>query len=286
MKTPYTLCAFADEAAADRAGQIKALKENGIPYLEIRGVDGVNIAQLSIENARRFRAELDAAGLTVWSIGSPAGKSPITQDFSMEERQFEHLLSMADIFGASCIRLFSFFGTGGEEKWFPEVVRRLERFVSMAQGSGVTLCHENEKGIYGDTADRCAEIHEALPQLRAVFDPANFVQCGQDVVEAWQKLSPYVFYGHIKDCLPDGRVVPPGDGVGALASYLPDFFAQGGEVLTLEPHLADFVGLSALESEDHQSVVGQSIQFESHRAAFDFATHQFKKLLEETLGYI
>ena len=76
-----TLCAFADEADANRPGQIKALSDNAIPYLEIRGVDGTNIAGLSREAALQFKSELDAAGIRVWSIGSPAGKHDIHADF-------------------------------------------------------------------------------------------------------------------------------------------------------------------------------------------------------------
>ena len=35
-------------------------------------------------------------------------------------------------------------------------------------------CHENEKGIYGDTAERCLDVLEACEgKLRAVFDPAD-----------------------------------------------------------------------------------------------------------------
>ncbi len=279
MNHHIRLCAFADEASPNRGEQIRALRENGISLLEIRGVDGINIANLSFQAAASFRSELDAEGISVWSVGSPAGKTLITQDFSDEQRQFEHLLRMADIFGASCIRLFSFYGTEGEERWFPEVARRLETFVSMAKGSGVVLCHENEKGIYGDSASRCLEIHKAVPALKAVFDPANFVQCGQDVMEAWRILAPYVYYGHIKDCTADGRVVPPGDGVGALRTYLPLFIAGGGEVLTLEPHLAEFVGLAGLEGEGNRSVVGQTMRFESNRAAFDYAASKLKSIL-------
>ena len=98
------LCAFADEADASRLGQIKALSENAIPYLEIRGVDGINIANLSHEAALQFKSELDAAGIRVWSIGSPAGKTPITGDFEQDIAQFKHLLEMADIFEISGIR--------------------------------------------------------------------------------------------------------------------------------------------------------------------------------------
>ena len=46
------LAAFADEADGQIDGQIKAMVENGISYLEIRGVDGQNIADISITKAK------------------------------------------------------------------------------------------------------------------------------------------------------------------------------------------------------------------------------------------
>ena len=128
-----TLCAFADEADADRHGQIKALTENGIPYLEIRGVDGTNIASLTRQAALQFKSELDAAGIRVWSIGSPAGKSQISEDFEKEITQFKHLLDMADIFEAKRIRLFSFYGTDGDDVYFDEVCRRLNIFCDLCE---------------------------------------------------------------------------------------------------------------------------------------------------------
>ena len=67
----YKLAAFADEAANDLMGQIAAMKENDVGLLEIRGVDGQNIDQLSCEKAREIRSRLDDAGLAVWSLGSP-----------------------------------------------------------------------------------------------------------------------------------------------------------------------------------------------------------------------
>lgn len=274
------LCAFADEADANRLGQIKALAENEIPYLEIRGVDGTNIANLSREAALQFKSELDAAGIRVWSIGSPAGKTPITGDFEQDIAQFRHLLDMAEIFEAKRIRLFSFYGTNGDDTYFDEICRRLNIFCDLCEEHGVIPCHENEKGIYGDIAARCLKLHQAVPRLKAVFDPANFIQCGQDVMEAWNLLAPYVEYGHIKDAEADGRIVPPGDGIGALRDYLPLFAAQGGEVLTLEPHLAEFVGLKALEGDGDRSDVG-GLRFENNRAAFDCAVNKLKSILNQ-----
>ena len=271
------LCAFADEADANRLGQIQALTENAIPYLEIRGVDGANIADLTRDKALEFKSELDAAGIKVWSIGSPAGKTNIHDDFDKALAQFKHLLDMAEIFEAKYIRLFSFYGTGGDDAYFDEVLRRLRVFCDLCWERGVIPCHENEKGIYGDTAARCLKLHQAELRLKAVFDPANFIQCGQDVMEAWEMLSPYVEYCHIKDAAPDGRIVPPGDGIGHLAEYLPLFAAQGCEVVTLEPHLAQFVGLKALEGVE-RSEVG-ALNFENNRAAFDHAANKLKEIL-------
>ena len=272
------LCAFADEADASRLGQIKALSENGIPYLEIRGVDGTNISNLSIEDAKRFKAELDAAGIRVWSIGSPAGKTDIHDDFAPAVEQFKHMMELADIFGAKRIRLFSFYGTDGSDEYFDEICRRLNIFCDICEEHGVIPCHENEKGIYGENAERCLKLHRAVPRLKAVFDPANFIQSGQAIMPAWEMLSPYVEYGHIKDALETGRVVPPGDGIGCLREYLPLFDARGGEVLTLEPHLGEFVGLAGLEQEGARSDVG-GLAFKDGREAFDCAVNKLKEIL-------
>ncbi len=285
MTNTIKLCAFADEAAVSTAGQIKALTENAIPYLEIRGVNGVNISALDTATAKAFARDLKSNGLSVWSIGSPAGKSQIAEDFSKERDQFARLLEMAEIFEAPCIRLFSFYGTDGSDTYFDEVCRRLDVFCQMAKAQGVRPCHENEKGIYGDTADRCLKLHKALPELSAVFDAANFVLCGQDIMTAWEMLSPYVWYSHIKDAVESGRIVPPGEGIGALREYLPLYAAMAEDginsgVLTVEPHLMEFVGLAALENANGQSVVG-GYAYPNERAAFDYAVKCLKGIISE-----
>ena len=70
----YRLAAFADEADRTLRGQISAMKDNGIELLEIRTVDGKNIAELTAAEAKTIRKELDGAGIAVWSVGSPMGK--------------------------------------------------------------------------------------------------------------------------------------------------------------------------------------------------------------------
>ncbi len=270
----FRLAAFADEADGKISGQIKAMTENGIDYLEIRGVDGENISDLTTEKAKEIKKQLDASGLGVWSLGSPYGKIGICDDFAPHLDKFKHGLELADIFGARHIRMFSFYVQSGEEaRYRDEVMSRLGQFMAAAEGSGIILCHENEKGIYGDTAVRCAEIHKEFPQLKAVFDPANFIQCGQDTIEAWKLLAPYVEYMHIKDALADGSVVPAGKGIGNLTYLLENF---KGNVLTLEPHLSVFEGFDKLEAAEKTK---HGYCYATPRAAFDAAVNALKELV-------
>ena len=273
----FQLAAFADEADETLAGQIAAMAENGISYLEIRGVDGENIADLTPEKAKEVKRKLDDAGLAVWSLGSPYGKIPIEEDFAPHLEKFCRGLELAHILGARCLRLFSFYMPADHDPadFRGKVLDQLGQFVEKAAGSGIILCHENEKKIYGDVAPRCAELHTALPQLRAVFDPANFVQCGQDTLEAWKLVSPYVEYMHIKDAMPGGYVVPAGKGAGQIPALLQRY---EGRVLTLEPHLAAFTGLAKLEHKDDKSMIGAN-RYASNREAFDAGVAALKELL-------
>ncbi|MBO5377793.1 MAG: sugar phosphate isomerase/epimerase [Ruminiclostridium sp.] len=270
----FKLAAFADEADGRISEQIKAMKENGVDFLEIRGVDGQNISDISLEKAREVRKQLDDAGLGVWSLGSPYGKAGICDDFEAHLDKFRHGLELADILGAKHIRMFSFYVPSEDAaRYKDEVFSRLEKLINAANGSGIILCHENEKGIYGDIASRCEEIHKEFPQLRAVFDPANFIQCGQDTKEAWEKLAPYVEYMHIKDAMADGSVVPAGKGIGNLPYLLKNY---KGSVLTLEPHLSVFDGFDKLEASEKTKM---GYCYPSLRAAFDAAVNALKELL-------
>lgn len=273
--------AFADEADPSFEGQIDAMLRNDLQGLEIRNVDGKNIGEISCDTARELRRHLDDAGLITWSIGSPIGKIHIeTDDFEAHKETFKRQLEIAHILGAENLRMFSFYLPKDKDPalYKNEVIDRLGALTNLAIGSGVLLCHENEKGIYGDTAARCLEILEAVPLLRAVFDPANFVQCGQDTVEAWEMLKPYVKYMHIKDARRDGTIVPAGLGDGNLSYLLAEYRLQGGREVTMEPHLSEFTGLSALEREGEKSQVGE-FGYATPAAAFDAAVAAFRALM-------
>ena len=283
MKQPK-IYAFADEASPIIDRQIIAMQRNGLQGLEIRNVDGESVAAISLDKAREVRAKMDAAGLKVWSIGSPIGKIDIEKDdFNAHMDTLRHVIEVAKILGAENIRMFSFYIPQGKDPvvYREEVLRRLRVMADAAEGTGVTLCHENEKGIYGDMADRCLEILEAEPRIAGVFDPANFVQCGQDTWEAWKLLGSKIKYMHIKDALfADGSVVPAGKGDGQVEKILKAFLDQGGECLTVEPHLTVFDALKTLEREGEKSRVGGAYAYPSSDAAFDAACQALRTLLD------
>ena len=111
-----------------------------------------------------------------------------------------------------------------------------------------------------------------------MFDPANFIQCGQDTVEAWKLLRDRIKYLHIKDALPDGKGVPAGKGVGYVRSILDDFRSRGGRDVTIEPHLSVFDGLKDLEQAGNRTQVDEFC-YQSSDAAFDTACSALKALL-------
>ena len=274
------LGAFADEAGAALSDQIAAMKDNGIRHLEARTIGNKNFVDFTVAEAKEVKEQLDANGLRIWSIGSPLGKIDITAPLEPHLDKLKHTLELGQIMGSEYIRMFSFYLPADEDPavYRDEVMERLGRMAETAKGSGIRLCHENEKGIYGDVASRCADILEQIPELGGIFDPANFIQCGQDTLQAWELLRGRIVYFHVKDCVEGGKVVPCGKGIGHVPEILHQFIAQGGWQLTLEPHLTVFSGFADLEKEDAKTKMA-AYEYPSQRAAFDAAVAALKEAL-------
>ncbi len=242
----FTLSAFADEISPHLDEQIRVLLSHNIHHLELRSIEGRNVADHSPAEMRTIGRRLADEGIAVSAVGSPIGKIPIAEAFAPHLDRFKQTLEIAHALQTRYVRMFSFFIPAGQPpaRYRTEVLARWAQFVEAAQGSGLTLLHENEKDIYGDTADRCLDLLESLncPYVRATFDPANFVQCDEEVYpRAFQRLQPYTAYLHIKDArYADHKVVPAGQGDGRVAEILGDLHRTGfSGFLSLEPHLND-----------------------------------------------
>jgi sugar phosphate isomerase/epimerase len=250
----FILSAFADEIGDDLRLQMDVLEQHGIRHIEMRGVNGKGLVEHSLDEAREIKKQLDLRGFRISAVGSPIGKISITDNFEPHLELFRHTLGIAKIMEAPYIRMFSFYipQDADPASHRDEVIRRWREFVREAAGSGITLLHENEKGIYGDTAERCRDLLRALDcgYVRATFDPANFVQCGVETYpHAFELLKDYIEYVHIKDALAGSyQVVPSGQGDGRVKDILMALKQQGfNGFLSIEPHLGSFTGLATLE---------------------------------------
>ncbi len=239
----FTLSAFGDEIDADLATQLDVLASEGIRHLELRGAWGRNVLDLDAGQLARAGALLRERGFGVSAIGSPIGKSSLDQPPAFEIERLERAIVAAEALGTRLIRVFSFYVAPGQaEGQREEVLARMRLLVERAERAGVTLVHENEKDIYGDTAVRCRDLLEQIdtPALRMAFDPANFVQVGvRPMAEGWPLLADYTTHIHIKDAVfADGGVRPAGEGDGEVPALLTALVGRGYRgFLTLEPHL-------------------------------------------------
>lgn len=243
----FEITCFADEIASDLESQLNVLDEEGIQYIDLRSVNDTNVLDLPDDTLDEIRQTLNNRGFEVSSIGSPIGKVDITADFDEHLDRFERALSVAEFFDTEYIRLFSYYIPKEEnpEDYREEVLHRMRVKTEMAEQRGITLLHENEKDIYGDTPKRCYDIMTSVdsPHLRAIFDPANYVEISvQSYPDALIQQIEYVEFLHIKDGIfgKRGEMRPPGEGDAKIREMLETFQKRGFHgFASLEPHLVD-----------------------------------------------
>ncbi len=252
----FILSAFGDEIDDDLDTQLRVLTSEGINHLELRGAWGHNVLDLDAAELKRVAVLLNAHGCALSAIGSPIGKSDISQPRAFELERLDRAIDAAHTLGTPLIRVFSFYHPDGEAAVYrDEVLARMAAWAERASTAGVTLVHENERGIYGDLPDRCRDILASVnsPSLRGAFDPANFVvDKVKPMVEAWPLLAEYTTHIHIKDAVfADGTIRPAGEGDGNVPGLIKALIARDyNGFLTLEPHLKHAGQYGGLSGED------------------------------------
>ena len=275
-----TLSAFSDEYAESFLEQVKALNNFGINYMEIRGVDGKNVSTLTAQEVKDAKSKLDDYGIKVSSIGSPLGKIKLDGDMASHLETAKRVFETANVLGAKNIRAFSFYLPDGKtrEECKTQVFDALEGLVKLSEQFGVTICHENEALIYGESPEYCLEILKHFGgRLKAVLDMGNFVLDGYNPMDAYKLLGDYIEYFHIKDALYAGAIVPAGKGEAQIQEILLDYQKSGKKdtFITLEPHLQTFSGLNALVGKTFEN----PYKYENQQVAFTDALEKLRGLL-------
>lgn len=259
---------FADEISSEFNKQLSTVTSLGMNYISLRTADGKSVADYTPEEVEKdLLPRLKAAGVGVSSLGSPIGKIAVEDENAYQDQleKLERLCRICKLLNCRYIRIFSFFIPEGKdpEQYRDMVINKLKAFEAIARRHDVVLIHENEKEIYGDVADRCLTLLKTVdsPYLRAAFDFANFVQCGEDPVRAWELLHEYVDYIHIKDAVSGSNEnVVCGTGEGHIPELLRRAIKEEGYqgFLTLEPHLVLFDSLQLLEQKAATDVIREN----------------------------
>ncbi len=246
----FKLAVFSDEVSQDLSRAVTVAHDYNLKGLEIRSVWGKGTQDLTPEDAKRVRSELDDAGLQVCALSTPFLKCDLGDGEALREHMemLRRCLEMASILGTSVMRVFTFWRTPEPESRWDEVADLYRnQVIPLIESHPVVLGIENEASTIIATGD---ELHRFLDklghaQVRGVWDPAN---------EIWldEKYHPFsagyaackneIAHVHIKDGVWNheaggAECVVVGDGLVDIAGQLAALHRDGYEGwASLETH--------------------------------------------------
>jgi len=253
------LTGFADEAAADIDGQIKATKELGWKYIESRAIDGVNIHDLPEDKFEVVAGKLQDAGVAINCFGSTIANwgKKINEPFDSSLAEAKRAISRMKRLGTKLIRIMSFAvlpDRDPNDQMQEERFRRLRELYKMFTDAGITPVHENCMNYGGMGWTYTLKLIENVPGLKLVFDTGNPVQSDDCTkIKPYPKQSAYEFYAHVKEHvvyihIKDGIWNPqekkavwtyPGQGEGDVVRIMDEMIANGYDGgVSIEPHMA------------------------------------------------
>ena len=250
------LTGFADEAAADIDGQIRATKELGWSRIEMRNVDGVNLHDLPDDKFEEVCGKLADAGVEVNCFGSAIANwsksvlRPYDDDLASAKRAVARMKRL----GTKFIRIMSYPPIPDkpmEEQMAEERFRRLREICAPFLDAGLQPLHENCMNYGGQGWRYTLEMLDAVPGLKLVFDTGNPVNTldrdhpgrRQSAWDFYDHVRDHVVYVHIKDGVvdADGKLTWCwcGEGQGDVRRIVADLLARGYDGgFSMEPHMA------------------------------------------------
>ena len=257
------LTGFADEAAADLAGQIRATRELGWSNIESRGIDGTNIHDLPAPAFDAACAQLADAGVRINCFGSTIANwgKKITDPIDITLAEMDRAVPRMLRLGAKLIRIMSYAvlaDRGPEDQLEQERFARLRQIVRRFSDAGLTAMHENCSNYGGMGWKYTLRMLENVPGLKLVFDTGNPVGT-QDYAsgQAGKRQSAWEFYQHVREHvvhvhIKDGRFLEdtggtfskceytwPGEGDGKVVRIVRDLVARGYDGgFSMEPHMS------------------------------------------------
>ncbi|MGD9938985.1 MAG: sugar phosphate isomerase/epimerase family protein [Clostridia bacterium] len=255
------LSGFADEAASDLAGQIRATKKLGWKHIEARSVDGQNLNDLPEEKFLEVVRVLGKEGIHINCLGSTIANwgadldAPFNETLAHVDRAVRRM-KMLEI---PMIRIMSYKvyadadGRALDQR-DTERFDKLRQICSRFLDAGLTPVHENCHTYGGMSLDHCQRLLDELPGLKLVFDTGNppltndfsepFPYPKQSSWAFYERFRKYIVHVHIKDAYYEKSTGAeiytfPGEGQGDVVRIVNALKASGYDgAFSIEPHMA------------------------------------------------
>lgn len=256
------LSGFADEAADDVEGQIRATRMLGWPCIEARSINRVNIHDLPESDFDDVRRKLDEAGIRINCFGSTIANwsKSIEEPFSETLAVVERAIRRMRVLDVPFVRIMSYAilmdaaGRALPDQKKEERFRRLREICNRFLDVGITPVHENCMNFGGMSWEHSLEMLAAVPGLKLVFDTGNpgitpdfrqaFPYPNQDVMECYARLRGHIAHVHIKDGVRDPATGKeqyffPDEGKCEVAAIVKELLRSGYDGdFSIEPHMA------------------------------------------------
>jgi L-ribulose-5-phosphate 3-epimerase len=253
--------AITDEFSLDPGVALDAMSQLGMTIAELRLIGNRNVIDLSDDEVRALREEVEKRGMRVLSIASPVLKCvlpdapPLDERFQQDvfgsaytiadqPRLAKRAMEIAELAGAKFIRVFSYWRTIAPEQCHDRIVSALRGLADQAGERGLVIGLENEHACNVATGAEAGKILAALdhPALKSIWDPANAFILGETPFpDGYAKLpATRVAHVHAKDCVIKGHTPTWGalgemdvDWRGQIAALKRDGYAGA---ISLETH--------------------------------------------------
>ncbi len=252
---------FADEASDSIEGQCRVLKALCWSNIELRAVNGKQIADLSEDEFQHVLETLNENGISVMSLGSNIANwgQSILSPAEETEKLVEKTMPRAKKLKAKFIRIMSYSiltdkeGRVLSDQMEEERFRRLRYITDAFLDNGITPVHENYFTYGGLSWEHTEKLIENVPGLKLVFDTGNppididvrtgFPYKYQSFWEFYENVREHIAHVHIKDSFKsaDGaeHYTYPGDGHGDVLRIVRDLENNGYTgFYSMEPHMA------------------------------------------------
>ena len=249
---------FADEAARDIDGQIRATKELGWQNIESRNIDGKNIHDLDDDAFEIVYGKLQDSGVKINCFGSAIGNwaKNIDEPFDSSLAEAKRAIPRMKRLDTKLVRIMSFAvlkDRDPEDQMEEERFRRLRELVAMFTGEGLLPVHENCMNYGGMGWRYTLRLVENVPGLKLVYDTGNPIFSldrakgkNPPMQKSWEfysQVKDHIAYIHIKDGIYDAETKEttygwPGEGDGDVIAIVSDLMASGYDGgISIEPHM-------------------------------------------------